>query len=261
MAVHAALELVPDALLHARDELPGHRAADHPVDELEATAFRQRFDLDLGDCVLTVPAGLLDVPAQAVRGRPAPFPGRPPGPAATTTSMPARTRSRSSSTSSCCSPMVHINNCSVAGLTSTRTVGSSACNRARPCTSLSSSLDDRAEMATGSSGSGIDQGESTAGSAGSERVSPVSACAKPGHRDDVAGHWPAAMPLRVAPDGPGDRTRPFVQIVFGVPGLVLRMTGEPGEMPADVHRDIGQQGPGEHPDHARPGRRRDRWWS
>ena len=70
VAVDARLELRADALLDARDELPGDRAADHPVDELETAALRQRFDLDLGDRVLPVPAGLLDVPAQAVRGGP-----------------------------------------------------------------------------------------------------------------------------------------------------------------------------------------------
>ena len=147
--------------------------------------------------------------------------------------------------------MVHITSCSVAGLTCTRTVGSSACSRARPCTSLSSSLDERAEMATGSSGSGIVQGESTAGSAGSDRVSPVSAWASratatmsPATARGDRGQRGAQRPR----DGAG----PFVEIVLGVPGLVLRVAGEPGEMAADVHRHIGQQGAGEDPHHGYP---------
>src|SRR5258708_4821688 len=52
-----------DTLLHRGDELPGHRAADDLVDELDARADRQRLDLDLADGVLAVAAGLLDVPA------------------------------------------------------------------------------------------------------------------------------------------------------------------------------------------------------
>ena len=64
---HALVQLGADALLHAGDELPGDRSADDPVDEFEPAALRQRFDLDLGDRVLAVPAGLLDVPAQPGR--------------------------------------------------------------------------------------------------------------------------------------------------------------------------------------------------
>ena len=147
--------------------------------------------------------------------------------------------------------MVHISIWSVAGLTSTRTVGSSACNRARPCTSLSSSLDERAEMATGSSGSGIVQGDSTAGSAGSDRVSPVSAWAS---RATATMSPATARGMRTerGAQRPGDRPGAFVEIVLGVPGLVLRMTGEAGEVAADMHRNVGQQGAGEHPHHRDP---------
>ena len=73
---------------------------------------------------------------------------------------------------------------------------------------------------------------------------------QPGDRHDVAGDG-AADRLR-PPQRPGDRAGPFVEIVLGVPGLVLRMPGEPGEMAADVHRHVGQQGAGEHPDHGDP---------
>ena len=178
----------------------------------------------------------------------------------TATSMPARLRSRSSSTSSCCSPIVQITICSVAGLTSTRTVGSSACSLARPCTSLSSSLEDRAEIATGRRGSGITQGASTDGSAGSDRVSPVSAWASLATATmSPATAWPS--PVSVEPTGTGDGAGPFVQVVLGVPVLVLRMAGEPGEVTADVHRHVGPQDAGEHPDQRTPGPRRGRWWS
>ena len=44
----AALQLGPDALLHGRDVVVRHRAADHPVDELEAGARGQRLHLDVG---------------------------------------------------------------------------------------------------------------------------------------------------------------------------------------------------------------------
>ena len=60
----ALLHLRPDALLDARDELTRDRATDHLVHELEPRALRQRLDLDRAHGVLTVAAGLLDVPAQ-----------------------------------------------------------------------------------------------------------------------------------------------------------------------------------------------------
>ena len=58
-----ALQLRPDALLHARDVLRGHRAADDLRLEHEPRAARQRLELDVAHGVLAVPAGLLDVPA------------------------------------------------------------------------------------------------------------------------------------------------------------------------------------------------------
>ncbi len=64
---HPEVELAQHALLHRGDELPGDRAADHLVDELPATAGRQRLHLDVADRVLTVAAGLFDVPAGAPR--------------------------------------------------------------------------------------------------------------------------------------------------------------------------------------------------
>ena len=63
--VHTLLHLRADTLLHAGDELPRHRAADHLVDELESGALRQRLHLDVADRVLAVSAGLLDVAAMA----------------------------------------------------------------------------------------------------------------------------------------------------------------------------------------------------
>ena len=63
----------------------------------------------------------------------------------------------------------------VSGLFSSRSVGSSATSRPRPCDSLSSSAFDLATMATGSSGSGITHGSISSGSSLDDRVSPVSA--------------------------------------------------------------------------------------
>ncbi len=60
--------LRPHALFHGRDELPGHRAAHHLVDELDARTARQRLDADLADRELAVPAGLFDM-ASAAGGR------------------------------------------------------------------------------------------------------------------------------------------------------------------------------------------------
>src|SRR4051812_8752143 len=68
MAVDAVFELGADALLDARDELPRDSATDHPVDELETAALRQRLDLYLCHGVLAVPTGLLDVPAEPGAG-------------------------------------------------------------------------------------------------------------------------------------------------------------------------------------------------
>ena len=62
----AALHLGAHALLHRRDVVVRHRAADDLVDELEPGAARQRLDLDVAHAVLAVPAGLLDVPAVAL---------------------------------------------------------------------------------------------------------------------------------------------------------------------------------------------------
>ena len=61
------LHLRPHALLDARDEVSGYRAADHFVDELESGALRQRLHPDVTHRVLAVAAGLLDVPAVAFR--------------------------------------------------------------------------------------------------------------------------------------------------------------------------------------------------
>ncbi len=74
---------------------------------------------------------------------------------------------------------------------------------------------------------------------------------KPGHRDDVAGDGLLDRGERGA-QRTGDGAGPLVQIVLGVPGLVLGMTGEAGEMTADVHRDIRPQRAGEHPDDGHP---------
>lgn len=65
----AAGGLRADALLDGRDELAWYRSADDLVDELDAGPRWQRLDVDLADGVLTVAAGLFDVPA-ASGGRP-----------------------------------------------------------------------------------------------------------------------------------------------------------------------------------------------
>ena len=136
----AALHLGPDALLHARDELPWHRAAHHPVDELEPGPGRQGLDLDVADGVLAVPAGLLDVPAVpggAARGT---SPAARPGPAR---SPPRRRAGRAAAPAAppgAPRPSHQTTIWWVPAFASTRTVGSSATSRARPCDSLSSSV-------------------------------------------------------------------------------------------------------------------------
>ena len=57
-AERPALQVVLGAVLDRRDVLPGHRAADDLVDELEALAARQRLDLHLHVAELAVAAGL-----------------------------------------------------------------------------------------------------------------------------------------------------------------------------------------------------------
>src|SRR5207245_10105340 len=51
------------------DVLPGNRASEHLVDELELAAARKRLDLDLAVGELSVSAGLLLVPSMRI-GRP-----------------------------------------------------------------------------------------------------------------------------------------------------------------------------------------------
>ena len=90
----------------------------------------------------------------------------------------------------------------VSGLFSSRSVGSSATSRPRPCDSLSSSAFDLATMATGSSGSGITHGSISSGSSLAERVSPVSA------RVSLAtAQMSPAMRLRDGPLGLAERRR------------------------------------------------------
>ena len=84
-------------------------------------------------------------------------------------------RSRSSSTSACASPMHHSTSWWVSGLRSSRSVGSPAVSLARPLASASSSLRVFARTATGSSGSGISHGAISSGASLAEMVSPVSA--------------------------------------------------------------------------------------
>src|ERR1700753_419600 len=62
----ALLHLRADALFHRRDELPGHHPADDLADDVEGGRVLQRLHLDVADAVLTVPAGLLDVTAEAL---------------------------------------------------------------------------------------------------------------------------------------------------------------------------------------------------
>ncbi len=60
---HTLLHLLPHPLLHRGDELARDGAAHDLVDELEPAATGQRLHLDVADRELSVPAGLLDVPA------------------------------------------------------------------------------------------------------------------------------------------------------------------------------------------------------
>ena len=169
----AAGQLRADPLLDARDELPGHDAADHPLGELEAGAAGERLDLDLADGVLPVATGLLDVPARARCPAPARVSRSGTRTSTCRTETPNRSWSRSSAASACASPIVHSTSCSLP--MSTRSDGSSAASRLSAVESLSSSDLVAASIATGSSGVGSDHGRSTRGSSTEERVSPVSA--------------------------------------------------------------------------------------
>src|SRR6187397_3232848 len=60
---------VLDAFFDGRDELPGNRAAEDVVDELEVAPARQRLDLDLAIAELPVAARLLLVSAVRLGGR------------------------------------------------------------------------------------------------------------------------------------------------------------------------------------------------
>ena len=64
----AALHLGAHALLDRGDEVAGYGAPDDLVDELEPAALGEGLDLDVAHGVLAVAAGLLDVPAVALRG-------------------------------------------------------------------------------------------------------------------------------------------------------------------------------------------------
>ena len=59
-----------EALLNGADELPGDRAADDLVHELEPAAPGERLDLEVADRVLTVTSRLLDVASLGLRRRP-----------------------------------------------------------------------------------------------------------------------------------------------------------------------------------------------
>ncbi len=135
----ALLHLGADALLDAGDELARHRAADDLVDELEpgarAAAARPR-------CRTTAN---WPWPPDCLTSRPWPLPGPAKVSRSDTrtgtesTATPYRLRSRSSSTSTCASPMHHSTSWLVSALRSSRMVGSSATRRPRPVASLSSS--------------------------------------------------------------------------------------------------------------------------
>ncbi len=84
-------------------------------------------------------------------------------------------RSRSSSTSACASPIHHSTSWWVSALRSSRRVGSPAVSLPRPLARASSSLRVLAATATGSSGSGMSQAPTSSGSSLAEIVSPVSA--------------------------------------------------------------------------------------
>ena len=230
---HALLHLPADALLHRRDELPRHHAADDLVDELEAGGVRQRLDLDVADAVLAVPAGLLDVTAQALGLARRSSRAAAPAGSIVSTATPYRLASRSSSTSACASPMDHSTSWRVSALFSSRSVGSSATSRPRACDSLSSSALDLATMATGSSGSGIDHGSISSGWSLSDSVSPVSARAELGHRADVAGPALRHRPLLLA-QRRGQRADPLVVVVVVVPAGRAAVAGH-------VHGGVGPQ--------------------
>ena len=172
---HALRQLVADALLHRRDELPGHRPADHPLGELDPGAALQRLDLHLAHRVLPVPAGLLDQPALH-RGR---AQERLPQRGAhrldldaDAPALPQRGRAacrRGPGPSSTAPP---------GGSRRSAPAASSRPRRpaaAAPTTSFSSSLREAACTATGSSGSGSSHGSTRAGRLLPDSVSEVSA--------------------------------------------------------------------------------------
>src|SRR5215203_3224941 len=64
LSLHDALPIFVDAFLDAAVELAGHRAADDPLLEHDPRARWPGFGVHDHDGVLTVPAGLLDVPAR-----------------------------------------------------------------------------------------------------------------------------------------------------------------------------------------------------
>ena len=100
------LHLRPDALLHAGDELPRHRTADHLVDEFEARPLGQRLHLDVANGELAVSAGLFDVPAVSLGRAAERLPQRHPQ-VDLVDLTPYRFASRSSTTPACASPMHH----------------------------------------------------------------------------------------------------------------------------------------------------------
>ena len=207
---------------------------------------RQRLDLDVADRVLAVAAGLLDVPALGRRlaARTSPAAARPPA------RSPARTpcsRSRSSTTSACASPMHHSTSWWVSALRSSRSVGSPAVSRASPLASASSSERVLARTAIGSSGSGMSHGATSSGVVlGRDGVAGLGA-GQLGDRDDVAGDREVdraqgrAERREQVPD-------PLVGVVVGVPAL-----GQP--VPGDVHGQVRLAACRRRPAPARPARR------
>ena len=171
------------------------------------------------------------------------------------TATPYRRDSASSTTPEWASPMHHNTIWWVSGFCSMRSVGSSAASRCNPTDSLSSSVLARGCTAIGSSGSGIVHGLSTSGSDLSDSVSPVSARLS----------RPMAQMSPATTDGAGRCCLPSGNdsvpmrsssswSAWLVDGTVMRPEGteKRREMARHVHRRVGPDRPGEHPDQADP---------
>ena len=164
------------------------------------------------------------------------------------TATPYLLRSRSSACSEWASPITHSTTWPVSGFCSIRRLGSSARSRTRAVDSLSSSERDIASMATGSSaGRHRPRAQHSWLVRIGERVAGLRA-GQPADRGDVTRHHACCRHVVLA-----ERVRQGADPLVLVVVLVAGPVGEEGrEVPGDVHRDVGRQGPREHPHDADP---------